>query len=104
MLVKFAKDGHTLAANNVLSGQLEQAQVLQVDTGRVWLTVEGQADDYWLQAGETCTLPAKRLLVIEADKTVSHFHFEAVPAAGLRGIAGPQMPQASDMERHLQAA
>ena len=104
MLVKFAKDGHTLAANNVLSGQLEQAQVLQIDTGRVWLTVEGQADDYWLQAGETCTLPAKRLVVIEADKSVSHFHFAPVPASALRGIVGPEQHQASEVARHLQAA
>lgn len=30
---------------------------LQVTAGEIWLTMEGDAEDYWMSAGESCTLP-----------------------------------------------
>jgi hypothetical protein len=34
----------------------------------VWLTIAGEDEDFWLSAGESVTVPAHRLVVIEADQ------------------------------------
>lgn len=68
---KFANPSYTIAAGRTVSGKLEQARTIQVSGGRVWLTVEGDRNDYFLEAGQTFTLPAGRLLVMEADRHAS---------------------------------
>lgn len=68
MLVKLAKQAYTIESHGVLSGVLEQPQLLQVCRGRVWLTVEGSTEDYWLSAGDVSVLPAGKLLVLEAEQ------------------------------------
>jgi hypothetical protein len=60
-----------IAAGQVLSGSAERCQTLRVVSGRVWITVEGLPMDYWLFAGDSLTIPARRLIVVEADKTAS---------------------------------
>jgi hypothetical protein len=43
-----------------------QHETLNVVRGRVWLTVEGSPDDYWLAAGDSFALEPDKLVVIEA--------------------------------------
>lgn len=71
MLVKFAKESYTIPAGAAVSGKVSRPHAIHVASGRVWLTVEGWSADHWLKAGETFTLPADRLVVIEADKQAS---------------------------------
>jgi len=54
------KDGMTV------SGVSSQREVLNVLQGRVWLTIEGSPDDYWLGAGDTFVVEPGKLVVIEA--------------------------------------
>ncbi|MBI3230812.1 MAG: DUF2917 domain-containing protein [Burkholderiales bacterium] len=71
MLVNFAKTQYILGAGSTISGKLKQTRQIAVKQGRVWLTVEGQNTDFWLQAGEVVQVPAHRLLVIEAQQEAS---------------------------------
>ena len=54
------KDGMTV------SGVSNRRENLSVLRGKLWLTVEGSADDYWLAAGDTFTVEPDKLVVIEA--------------------------------------
>ncbi|MBI3230987.1 MAG: DUF2917 domain-containing protein [Burkholderiales bacterium] len=40
---------------------------VRVDAGRVWITAKGLPDDYWLQAGDTLSLPPSQHIVVEAE-------------------------------------
>ena len=76
MLVKFAKESYTIAAGGAVSGKVSHPQMIQIAGGRVWLTVAGDSADHWLNAGEVFTLPAGRLIVIEADQETSEIQFK----------------------------
>lgn len=67
----FTKSSLHIAAGATVSGMSSETETLQVITGRVWVTVEGDLDDYWLEAGESISVAAGRLIVIEADKLES---------------------------------
>jgi len=54
------KDGMTV------SGVSNRRETLNVLRGRVWVTIEGSPDDYWLGAGDTFTVEPDKLVVIEA--------------------------------------
>jgi|GEM_PF-5414256 hypothetical protein len=54
------KDGMTV------SGVSNRRETLNVLRGRLWLTVEGSADDYWLSAGDSFVVEPDKLVVIEA--------------------------------------
>lgn len=71
MLLKFARESYTIEAGKAVSCKVRRAQTIQIITGRVWLTVEGQLADYWLKPGEQFTLPAGRLIVIQADNSAN---------------------------------
>ena len=60
-----------LNAGQVLSMQAESAETLQVTCGRVWVTISGQSDDYWLNAGDYLNVAAGSRMVLEADKGCS---------------------------------
>jgi hypothetical protein len=64
----FTKSSLCIAAGCTASGIFDRAETLQVGSGHVWITVEGAPDDHWLKAGESLTVPAGRLIVIEAHK------------------------------------
>jgi hypothetical protein len=64
----FTKSSLVIAAGATVSGISNQIETLQVTAGKVWITVEGSNEDYWLQAGESVSVAAGRLIVIEADK------------------------------------
>lgn len=76
MLIEFTKEVHQLAAGALISFQLQHAQNLLIEGGRVWLTIEGDAGDHWLQTGASLVLPAARLIVIEADRASSTLHLQ----------------------------
>lgn len=76
MLLKFAKESYTIDAGQAVSYKLRRAQSIQIVSGRVWLTVEGQLADYWLNPGEQFTLPAGRRIVIEADGQASQIKLQ----------------------------
>jgi hypothetical protein len=54
------KDGMTV------SGVSNRRETLSVLRGRLWLTVEGSTDDYWLDAGDSMRIEPDKLVVIEA--------------------------------------
>lgn len=68
MTINFANPSFLIAAGSTVSGQSEHAHKLTVATGRIWLTIAGEDEDFWLSAGESVTIPAQRLVVIEADQ------------------------------------
>jgi hypothetical protein len=51
-----------------LSGTAMLPTTLRVHSGRIWLTVEGQPADHWLESGHSMTLEPGRLVVIETDR------------------------------------
>jgi hypothetical protein len=74
----FTKSSLCINAGSTVSGMSTEPETLHVTTGRVWVTVEGQLDDYFLQAGDSITVDADRLIVIEADKIDSRVHLPAL--------------------------
>ena len=68
MRKQFTKSSFCIDAGKTVSGISNQTEMLIVTSGKVWVTVEGSNDDYWLQVGESISVDAGRLIVIEADK------------------------------------
>jgi hypothetical protein len=71
MKILFTNASHIVSAGQVIAGIAQQAQTLRIACGRVWLTVEGTLQDYWLSAGESVVVEPGRLVVIEADRMQS---------------------------------
>ena len=46
---------------------LEAGCVIRVSSGRLWLTVQGQSDDVWLQSSGCFTLPTRGTVWISAE-------------------------------------
>ncbi len=93
----FTMESHTIAAGKAVSGVAAKAQTLRIVHGQVWVTVAGESDDYWLQAGATLDVPAGRLVVVEADRCASVIEARANPmavnpSAWARFWAGLAMP------------
>ena len=57
-----------LAAGELSSGVIAAPGDLRVLAGCVWLTIEGDAQDYWLHAGESLPIPPGCLVVAEAHR------------------------------------
>ena len=68
MRKQFTNSSLCIGAGTTVSGTSNQTEMLIVTSGKVWITVEGSSDDYWLQVGESISVEAGRLIVIEADK------------------------------------
>lgn len=86
--------------------RLAQAMQLHVSEGELWLTLGGDAGDYWLRAGESIRLPAGARAYLSAGSAGARFmlalggaaanevrDIQAAPAAlprgqGARGFAG----------------
>jgi len=81
----FTNDILSLTPNQVVSGVADQPEILHVLQGRLWITVEGVAHDYWLSAGETFAAPPGRLVVAEADCMDSRLQLLSVyrPSVGV---------------------
>ncbi|TDV08279.1 DUF2917 domain-containing protein [Paraburkholderia caballeronis] len=46
---------------------------LQVSEGELWLTIEGDAGDYWLRNGESFALPARAKVWVSAGRAGARF-------------------------------
>ncbi len=68
MTIMFAAPLVQLAAAEVCSGVSAVSGELRVLTGRMWLTIEADARDYWLHAGDALQIPPGRLVVVEAHR------------------------------------
>lgn len=55
-------------ADTAVSGVAYRCTTIRVITGWVWITVEGEAEDYWLSAGSVLDVPNRHLVVCEAVK------------------------------------
>ncbi len=72
----------TLSPGQLVSVTVEAAQIMRVDCGLVWVTIEGDENDYWLSAGDALALIPGRHVVIEADKVFSRI--DVLPYAALQ--------------------
>lgn len=105
----FTKQSLTVGPGQVVSGVAGRVQTLRVLQGRVWITVEGIAHDYWLSAGDTFTAIPGRLTVVEADRAGSRIDlapparllgtFKLLAAAVVARLARPRTVSAS-FKRH----
>lgn len=86
-----AHDSLVLQPGQLISVSADAALTMQIDCGRVWVTLEGDKEDYWLFDGDTLVLIAGRHVVIEADKLFSRIGF--LPS--LQTEAQPSIPLAS---------
>lgn len=60
-----------LATPRPVALALRAGCVIRTTGGRLWLTVQGQPDDVWLQAGECWTLPAPGTVWMSAEPTAA---------------------------------
>ncbi|SDX80788.1 Protein of unknown function [Collimonas sp. OK242] len=63
-----ANESLSIGTGQAMSVTAPVAQTLQIMQGRVWVTVAGQGDDYWLSAGQFLSVAADSHIVIEAIK------------------------------------
>lgn len=68
MRILFTNSTLNIKQGMTVSGMSSQRETLHVVQGQVWVTVEGSPDDYWLSAGDSMTMEADRLIVIEAHR------------------------------------
>jgi hypothetical protein len=85
-----AREALVLPVGQITSFILSEPMQVQIESGRVWLTISGMAEDFWLADGEVLALPAHRRVVIEAYKAASQITLCAAPerfsnAVGLHG-------------------
>ena len=85
----------TLSAAQVWSATPSSMLYLQVISGRIWLTVSDDAQDYWLAAGAQMQLPGGRHIVIEADQCGARLQLLALNAVHARPL--PQLPVAPSL-------
>ena len=88
-----------LKTPRVVAMQLKARSEIRVVSGRLWLTLEGHAEDVWLQAGQTWMLPVNGKLWLSAEP-FSEFRIAQATAAqqarrvpqtvnsGLNGLRG----------------
>lgn len=94
----FTNNSVDIQAGQAVSGIADHTHTLRINTGRVWLTVEGIRQDYWLHAGDSFTVVPGRLIVVEADRIASRIEIAPKqPALQMRKVAA----QFGDMVRRL---
>ena len=79
-----ANDSLVLQPGQLISVSADAALTMYIDCGRVWVTIEGDADDHWLFGGDSLLLASARHVVIEADKLFSRIDFLPSPQSGER--------------------
>ncbi len=75
----FSNESHLLQSGQLIAGTARKAQTLRVLHGRVWVTISGVKDDFWLEKGATLNLPAAALVVVEAAEYASIVETTANP-------------------------
>ncbi len=79
----FTNSSFRIDAGTARSGITSRRQTLQIVSGSVWLTVEGEAQDYWLAAGDTFDVTPDRLVVMEADHDACCIEASAPAQSGI---------------------
>lgn len=64
---------YELAKDTAMTLQQRNAVVIQCRAGLLWLTIAGDAEDYFLCAGESITCRKDRAVVIEAMNDLARF-------------------------------
>lgn len=82
-----ANDSLVLLPGQVISVTSETAQLMRVDCGRVWVTMNDDFDDHWLFGGDSLLLGPARHVVIEADKEFSRIDFLPSPQTDADALA-----------------
>jgi len=85
-----AYESLTLSPRQLVSVTVEASCAIRIDCGLVWVTIEGDGNDYWLSSGDTLVLVPDRHIVIEADKFFSRV--EVLPQAMLKAAAQTHLP------------
>jgi quercetin dioxygenase-like cupin family protein len=67
--------------------RVDRSLVVEVAQGTLWLTVEGDAEDYWLEAGQSFLLPAGSRAWVGSGRGDVRL---IVVGAGSRGDLGKQ--------------
>ena len=67
--------------------EIPRPLVLTVTAGELWLTIEGDADDYWIAAGEPFSLPAQARAWISAGRDGARFAVASTRPHAPRGDA-----------------
>jgi hypothetical protein len=65
--------GYELAKASAMTLPKRHAVVIQCQAGLLWLTIAGDAEDYFLRAGESITCQKDRVIVVEALGDVARF-------------------------------
>ncbi|HVE07166.1 MAG TPA: DUF2917 domain-containing protein [Paraburkholderia sp.] len=84
--------------------RVAQPLILQVLAGEVWLTLEGDAEDYWLAHGQSFCLPRDAVAWLSAGRDGARV---AVSSAGGRGAGMQRVSRAGSwnwLPRWMQAA
>ena len=66
MRILFTNSTLDIKSGVTVSGISNRRETLNVVRGRVWVTIEGSPDDYWLGAGDTFIVEPGKLVVVEA--------------------------------------
>jgi hypothetical protein len=67
---------------------IDRPQTLRVTRGQIWLTIEGETDDHWLDAGESVELAAYSTIWVSGTKDASWFSLASDSThTGARGVA-----------------
>lgn len=64
---------YELAKDEAMTLPQRHAIVIQCHAGMLWLTIAGDAEDYFLRAGESITCQKDRAVVVEAMRDVARF-------------------------------
>lgn len=71
MQVRSIQQSLSLPAGQIRSFLLASPVEVHVTHGRIWLTISGMADDYWMSEGDAMLLPAHQKVLVEAYKADS---------------------------------
>jgi hypothetical protein len=67
------RTSYELAKDRAMTLPQQHAIVIQCSAGILWLTIAGDAEDYFLRAGESVTCQKDRVVVVEAVYAVARF-------------------------------
>lgn len=85
MEAKYARSDWSLQAGGILSISDASDWEVTLESGDVWLTLEGYSQDKWLAVGERFRIPGDGQMIIEADRD-SRIRLEPPPASALQHL------------------
>jgi hypothetical protein len=102
MMSELLPDQAEIAANTVVAGTVAAASMLRIGYGRVWVTQEGQAGDFWIDGGDTLMLQPGSLIVIEAA-VPSWIAVELLAAGRASRASGPPAPLRNRLAQQMRS-